>query len=89
MGENSKDENSKDEYRTQIEEDEHVSEAVLRAIAAVANRPILELPPLADSIDLDSLDRLFAASPPGSLQFTYEGYRVTIEPSHVHIRKQQ
>lgn len=74
----------------QLREQEHVSEVVLRAIAAVSNRPLLELSPLQESIDLDSLDRLFESSSTiGSLQFEYEGYEVTIEPERVRVHERR
>lgn len=76
-----------EKYMSEIGEREHVTcQAVVRAVAAVSNRPIMELPPLADSINPDSLDQLFASPPtPHSLQFSYAGCRVRVEPGQVRI----
>lgn len=69
-------------------EDEQASEAILGAIAAVSNRPLLEFPPLQESIDIDSVNQLFEASATvRSLQFEYAEYEVTIEPGRVCVRE--
>jgi hypothetical protein len=66
---------------------ERVSEAVLQAVSAVTGRPPLELPPLQRSVDVDALNRLFAApTTVDSLRFTYAGHEVLVEPGHVHVR---
>lgn len=71
---------------TEFGEEERASEAVLRAIAAVSNRPLLELPPLQESIDADSLNQLFdAPAASTSLQFEYDEYEVTVEPGRVRV----
>jgi hypothetical protein len=74
------------EYVVEIGEEEYVSEAVLRAVEPLADRPLLDLPPLQESIDVDSLDRLFETSDSiDQLQFEYEKYEVTIEPESVRV----
>lgn len=76
----------KKEYTSQIGDEESVAEAVVRTIASVSGRPVLELPPLQQSIDTDSLDMLFASSTTiDSLQFRYAGYQVVVEPESVRI----
>jgi len=75
-------------YERDFGAEEDASEAVLDAIAAVTNRPLLELPPLQESIDVDSLDCLFDASKTvHSLRFEYAGYEVLLEPDRVRVRK--
>ncbi|WP_251341239.1 HalOD1 output domain-containing protein [Haloplanus halophilus] len=70
-----------------IGSDEAVSEAIVRALAAVSNRPPAELSPLARVVDPDAVDRLFARSATvESLRFSYEGYEVTVEPNRVRVR---
>lgn len=79
---------NREEYICQIGEEESVTEAVLRAVASVSDRPVLELEPLHESIDTDSLDQLFASTTTtDSLQFRYEGYEVTVEPERVLIHE--
>lgn len=74
------------EYARQLEAGESVSDAVLRTVAAVSDRPIVELPPLQESVDADSVDQLFASSRTvESLRFRYAGYRVTIEPERIRV----
>lgn len=74
------------EYARRLEADECVSDAVLRTVAAVSDRPIVELPPLQESVDADSIDQLFASSRTiESLQFRYAGYEVTIEPERIRL----
>lgn len=71
---------------TEFGGEEQASEAVLRAIAVVSNRPLLELPPLQESIDVDSLNQLFDAPATSvSLQFEYDEYEVRIEPGRVRV----
>lgn len=72
----------------QVGKKEPVSEAVLRAVGAASDQSSLELPPLQESIDMDSLDRLFESSRSISqLQFAYSGYEVTIEPESVRVQE--
>lgn len=72
-----------------IEDGEHVSETVLRAVAALSDEPMVELPPIADTVDPDALDRLFASSKsPASLRFQYHGFTISIEGDAVRIRKE-
>lgn len=79
-----------EEYVTQLAEEERVSEGVLRAVAAVSNRPLLELPPLHESVDADALDRLFDPAPVnGRLQFEYAGYGVTVEPERIRVHERR
>jgi hypothetical protein len=71
-----------------IDDDERVSEAVLRAVAAVSGRPPLDLPPLQGAIDVDALDLLFASSPGvEALQFTYADHDLLVEPTRVYVRR--
>ncbi|WP_425604711.1 HalOD1 output domain-containing protein [Halobellus ordinarius] len=77
---------NKSEYVVEIGEEENVSEAVLRAVEPLSDRPLLDLPPLQESIDVDSLDRLFETSESiDQLQFEYVEYEVTIEPESVRV----
>ena len=65
--------------------DESMSTAVVRAVSAVENRDPLSLPPLADVLDPDALDAVFAARSDGSprrggrLRFVYSRCRVTTD----------
>ena len=73
-----------------IDDDEHVSESVIRAVAAVSGRSPLALPPLQDFVDVDALDLLFASSTGiEELRFTYAGYTVLVEPGRVHVRRER
>jgi len=73
-----------------IDDDEHVSEAVIRAVAAVSGRSPLALSPLQDFVDVDALDLLFASSTVvEELRFTYAGYNVLVEPARVHVRQER
>lgn len=69
----------------EIESDELVSMAVIRAVSAMDGRGPCSLPPLADELDPDALDSLFAPGPEGSprngghLSFVYAGYRVGVD----------
>ena len=71
-----------------VGDDEHVSESVIRTVAAVSGRSPLDLPPLQESIDVDALDLLFASSTSvEGLRFTYAGHDVLVEPARVHVRR--
>jgi hypothetical protein len=75
-----------DEYVWQRGEEESVSEGVLEAVTAVSDCSSLELPPLQESVDVDSLNRLFV--PPRrvqTVQFEYAGYEVTVEPECIRV----
>jgi hypothetical protein len=73
-----------------VDEDERVSEAVARTVAAVSGRPPMELPPLQGSVDADALDRLFASSPDvGALRFTYVGYDVVVDGRRIRVRERR
>lgn len=74
------------ECKVQIGEREHVSEAVLRAVEAVSDRPLTEVPPLQESVDVDSLNRLFESSQSiDRLRFEYSGYDVVIGSGSVRV----
>lgn len=71
----------------QCSREESVSDTLFRALAEGTEKPLDELPPLQESVDLDSIDRAFAASPEiESVTFGYAGYRVVVEPTQIHLR---
>ena len=69
----------------EIEDDEPVSLAVVRAVAAVEGREPCALRPLAEVVDPDALDALFEprgdgeARTGGHLSFVYSSCRVTVD----------
>lgn len=66
--------------------EEPVSEVVLRSISVLSNRPIRELSPLQESVEMDALDQLFASSSSVELlRFEYEGFEVSVEPDRVTV----
>ena len=82
-------------YRTAFgPETRLATEAVTLAVAGASDTDVLELPPLASTIDPDALDALFGLagwSPPGTdvtLSFHYAGHEVTVE-SHGTVRVAQ
>lgn len=77
-----------DAYYYRAASDESLSEAVVRAVAAVSDRntagedPDDRLDPLYDAVDPDALDALFRRvddSRTGAVEFAYCGYRVTVD----------
>jgi hypothetical protein len=71
-----------------IDDDELVSEAVLRTVAAVSGRPPLDLPPLQEFVDVDAVHLFFTSSPTAeSLRFTYAEHDVLVEPPRVYVRR--
>lgn len=71
--------------RRLIDEDERVSDAVLEGAAKATGEDLDSLPPLADQIDIEALDRLFASrtvSPAAGLVFT----RDDDIPTEVEVR---
>lgn len=68
-----------------IDEDESVSTAVVRAVSAVDGRPPADIPRLFGVVDPDALDALFAGPAVGEprtgghLSFVYGRCRVTID----------
>ncbi|MFB6129909.1 MAG: HalOD1 output domain-containing protein [Salinigranum sp.] len=79
-------------FRYHPEPGEKPSQAVVRAISGVSDRPIVPagpnggeaLEPLHDAIDPEALDKLFStveddAKLTGSVTFTYCGYVVTVD----------
>lgn len=68
-------------HQTRIEPSEEPSHAIITTVAALADVPADELPPLYDSIDPDALDALFDSSGDRSdlqLSFSYFEYDVTV-----------
>lgn len=69
----------------EIVDDEPVSAAIVRTVSAVKGREPCSLEPLADIIDPDALDALFAPRPDdtpragGRLSFSYSGCRITVD----------
>lgn len=78
------------DHTSRIGDEEHASEAVLRTVAAVSDRPLLDLPPLQEVVDMDALDQLFTSSAAlDSIQFSYEGYEITVEQDQVHLSERR
>lgn len=71
-----------------IQDDETPSDTVLRAVEAASERPVMDLPPLQDSIDVESLNRLFVSSTVQSIQFEYYRLNVTVEQNQVTLEEQ-
>lgn len=71
------------------DEDEPPSKALISTVSAVADEPPMELPPLADCIDPDALDRLFAHGDVTHrrVTFVYAGYRVTVTEDTVRVEE--
>ncbi|RDI69618.1 HalOD1 output domain-containing protein [Halopelagius longus] len=69
-----------DSYHVACEDSELASTNVVLSIAALEGVGPMELPPLAETVDPDALDRVFApsASVEGSVSFEYAGYDVTV-----------
>ena len=69
----------------EIEADESVSTAVVRAVSAVEGREPASLPPLADVLDPAALDALFESRFDGTsriggrLSFVYSNCRITVD----------
>lgn len=62
-----------------VGDEESTSAAVVRAVAAASNTAATGLPPLYDTVDPDTLDRLFPGeSTNGELRFDYGGYAVVV-----------
>lgn len=73
-------------------DNEPYSIAVVRAIAACRNTTPLELDPLHDVIDFQSLDNMFenaseSTRPSCSFIFSYDGYEVTVTHDEISVRE--
>lgn len=72
-----------------ISEDERLTGAVVRAVAATTGRDPESLPPLADSVDPDAIDALFhsrSGNTVESLTFRFSDAEVTLTPEYVYVR---
>ncbi|WP_162524367.1 HalOD1 output domain-containing protein [Halobellus captivus] len=56
-----------------------VSERVIQCVAATTDRDELDLPPLYDAIDPDTLDAVVSTMSNGELTFTYAGHEITVD----------
>lgn len=55
-----------------------VTAQVVQQVASAMNDDPLELPPLYEAIDPDSLERLVESMAAGDVSFTYVGHQVTV-----------
>lgn len=75
-------------YVYEPDDDESVSEGVVMAVSAVADRRPTDLTPLYHTLDTDALEKLAGRSGRGPaptavrLTFEYEGYTVTVDEDH-------
>lgn len=73
-----------------MDPEEHPTEAVLMAVAAVRNVPVLDLARLSNRVDTDALDLLFSGPVRGArdleVRFTYAGCAVEVTDSVVRVR---
>lgn len=70
-----------EQYVYELAPEQLPSEAVYRTVAAATNTEPLELPPLAETIDTDALDRLHgpgATDTGANTTFAYGGLHVTV-----------
>lgn len=67
-------------------DDEPPSEGVYSVVAALENRSPLALPPLAEAVDPDALDKFLLADGGEGVTFEYCGYEVTTTPGAVRVR---
>ena len=77
-----------DRLTYEVEADESPSEAVVRAVAALTNRPPLDLEPLYNVIDPDHIDGAFAGGDDAGaaeLSFSFAGCAVTVTDEHVRV----
>ena len=65
--------------------DPPVSTKVVQQVAAVTGQEVAQLQPLYDTIDPEALDAIMnsgaADTPSPIIQFTYSGYRITVDES--------
>lgn len=79
-------------FRVSVPTDGDLSVHVVRSVAAVTGAPVSELPPLAESVDPDALERLAGGSsdtdPAADLgvSFTYAGCRVRLSATELSIQ---
>lgn len=65
---------------------EDASQAVLQTVSAASDLSLRELPPLQESIDVESLDRLFDSSRSvEAVTFEYAGYEVSFDGERVKV----
>lgn len=70
--------------------DEPYVQAICNAVATVTDRSMLDLEPLAETVDPDAMRGLLDDSddPHRSFRFTYEGCTVVVTPDEVRVREQ-
>ncbi|MFB6183036.1 MAG: HalOD1 output domain-containing protein [Haloarculaceae archaeon] len=61
-----------------IGEADSLTTAVVEEVARAKGVDVLDLDPLYESVDLDTLDDLFASGFDGRVEFTYEDYVVSV-----------
>jgi len=63
------------------------SHTVLRAVSEFTDTPILDLPPLVDTIEVDFLDEMFSPDTDGSTDFSFKYYDclVTVTADTVRV----
>jgi hypothetical protein len=82
---------SRGEHRTIVQDNEHTSDALVRAVAVVEGCDPLDLTPLYDSIDPDTIDALFDPTSgrvenERTLTLAYHGHEVTVSGDSHHTR---
>lgn len=80
-------------HTIEIAGEEQPSEAVVRGVATVTGRSVLDITPLFESVDPDALDALFERLPdrttrsPGRIVFPLDGCMVSVEGTKVWINR--
>lgn len=73
------------------DDDQQPSHAVVRAVAAITNRSVLDLEPLHDAIDPGHLNEVVGESDGGAigteLSFAFEGFEVTVTDEKIYVRE--
>lgn len=72
-------------HRYSLDADERPSDGVVFAMAELTDRPAIDLEPLAEAVDPEALDRLFAADQRREVTFSYLGRPVTVTDGEVEV----
>jgi hypothetical protein len=65
-------------YRTAPNDDDPIATSLVLTIASIKDTRATQLPPLAQTIDPDALEAIFADAQNSTLSFSYAGFEVTV-----------
>lgn len=74
-------------YTREIPEEEWVGVAIVETVAAVSDTPVMDVEPLAGTIDPEALEAIVTSESDATVEFDYCDWRVTVTDERITVEQ--